>query len=122
MILVDTSVWVDHLRAGDDALASFLKVGQVLMHPCVLGEIALGRLRRRDLILSDLRALPQIAVATDAEVLTFVERHRLFGLGIGWVDVHLLAAIQLTPGAFLWTRDKRLHNVSVQMGSAFSGR
>lgn len=122
MILVDTSVWIDHLRAGDAALTAFLNEGQVLMHPFVLGEIALGHLRKRQLILGDLLALPQVAVAADAEVLTFIQRHQLSGLGIGWVDAHLLAAVRLTPDAQLWTRDKRLGDVSARMGMALGKR
>ena len=108
MILVDTSVWIDHLRAGDDALAELLDQGKVLAHPFVIGELALGKLTKRNIILGTLRDLPQAAVATDDEVLQFIERHELFGHGIGYVDAHLLAALRLTGGASLWTRDKRL--------------
>ncbi len=98
MILVDTSVWVDHLRFGDEALAGLLETGRVLVHPFVIGELALGNLRQRHVILGYLRDLPQVAVASSGEVLQFIERHDLAGLGIGYVDAHLLATTQLTPG------------------------
>ena len=118
MILVDTSVWIDHLRARDAALGGLLDAGEVLGHPFVLGELALGSLRQRELVLTALGDLPQASVATDAEVLTFIERGRLYGFGIGYVDAQLLAAIRLTPGASLWTRDRRLHEAAVRLGTA----
>ena len=108
MILVDTSVWVDHLRARDRMLADLLDAGRVLTHPFVIGELALGNLRQRDLIVDALRDLPPASVATDREVLQFIDRNALFGLGIGYVDAHLLAATRLTANTVLWTRDKRL--------------
>lgn len=112
MILVDTSVWVDHLRVGDPRLVELLTDGQVLGHPWVTGELALGRLSRRSEILDLLHNLPQATVATDAEVLTLITDRQLFGRGIGYVDAHLLAATLLTSGARLWTRDKRLAAVA----------
>ena len=118
MILVDTSVWVDHLRAGDKALGALLETGMVLAHPFVIGELALGNLRQREAVLSALSDLPRASVATDGEVLHFIDRHRLFGRGIGYVDVHLLAAAQLTAGTKFWTTDTRLHGIAVQMGLA----
>lgn len=118
MILVDTSIWVDHLRAGDEALAGLLEAGAVLAHPYVIGELALGHLSQRGVVLGALSDLPQAEVATDAEVLHFIDRHALFGLGIGYVDAHLLAAAQLSAGASLWTRDKRLHAVAGRLGLA----
>jgi predicted nucleic acid-binding protein len=108
MILADTSVWVDHLRNGDSKLAELLEQSQVLMHPFVLGELALGSLRQREVVLSSMQDLPQVTVAIDSEVLGFIERRALFSLGIGYIDAHLLASVQLTQGASLWTRDKRL--------------
>lgn len=120
MILIDTSVWVDHLRRDDKALADLLDAGKVLAHPFVIGELALGNLRSRDLILGALRALPQASVATDREILHFIDEHALFGLGIGYVDTHLLAAVRLTPGTALWTRDRRLHGAAEQLGLAMS--
>ncbi len=120
MILADTSVWVDHLRAGNKALAALLDVGMVLAHPFVIGELALGNLRQREIVLQALADLPHANVATDAEVLPFIERHALSGRGIGYIDAHLLAAVKLTAGAELWTNDKRLHGVAVQMGLALT--
>lgn len=120
MILVDTSVWVDHLRAGDSALIELLERGTVLGHLFVTGELALGNLRQRDRVLGGLQDLPQANVATDGEILHFIDRHALSGLGIGYVDAHLLAAVRLTAGAALWTRDKRLHDVADRLGLAFS--
>ncbi|MGB3685702.1 MAG: PIN domain-containing protein [Ornithinimicrobium sp.] len=116
MILVDTSIWIDHLRAGDPELVALLQDGQVLAHPWVTGEIALGQLSRRSEILGLLRNLPQATVATDVEVFSLIEDRQLFGLGVGYVDAHLLAAALLTPDARLWTRDKRLANVAVRHG------
>ena len=118
MILVDTSVWLDHLRAGDKALAALLQAGMVLAHPFVIGELALGNLRQREIVLSALSDLPHASVATDAEVLHFIDRHALFGRGVGYLDAHLLAAVKLTAGAELWTNDKRLHGVANQLGLA----
>lgn len=109
MILVDTSVWIDHLRKGDERLAQYLDAAQVMAHPFVTGELALGQLGNRQRVLDALRALPQAALATDDEVLGFIERQRLHGLGIGYIDAHLLAAAHLTPDTRLWTRDRRLH-------------
>ncbi len=120
MILVDTSVWVAHLRANDDVLAGLLDGGMVLAHPFVIGELALGNMRQRATVLSALSDLPRSIVATDAEVLHFIDRNRLFGRGVGYVDSHLLAAARLTAGAELWTRDKRLHGVAVQLGLAIT--
>lgn len=108
MILVDTSVWIEHLRAGDQTLTDMLDSGLVLGHPWVAGELALGHLSRRAQVLTSLARLPQAVVATPHEILTFVERHQLFGLGIGYVDAQLLAATHLTADARLWTNDKRL--------------
>lgn len=119
MILVDTSVWVDHLRRSSPALTELLNTGRVLAHVCVIGELALGQMKQRDAVLSALQHLPQATIATHAEVLTYINQHELFGLGIGFIDAHLLAAVKLTPGASLWTLDKRLHNTSEQLGLAW---
>ena len=120
MILVDTSVWVDHLRKGDQALARLLDSGMVLAHPFVIGELALGNLRQYDFILTALQDLPRAVVATQQEVLHFVAQHTLAGAGIGYVDAHLLAALRLTAGATLWTRDKRLLGVAQRLDLAAS--
>ena len=119
MILVDTSVWVDHLRRGDAQLVDLLERANVVMHPFVVGEIACGSLRDRLSILELLQDLPAAAVADSAEVLGFIERHVLHGKGIGYVDVHLLASVALTEGAKLWTRDKSLRAVAVALRCAF---
>jgi predicted nucleic acid-binding protein len=108
LILVDTSVWIDHLRHGDAILAGLLERSQVLGHPFVVGELAMGNLRQRTMILHDLGGLPQAVVAHDPEVLDFIERESLFGTGLGYVDAHLLASVRLTAGALLFTRDERL--------------
>ena len=118
MILVDTSIWVDHLRNGDRKLVGLLQHGRVLAHPWVTSELALGHLSQRSEILGLLHNLPQATVATDVEVLTLIDHRRLFGLGIGYVDAHLLAATMLTADAHLWTRDKRLAAVAAQHGLA----
>jgi predicted nucleic acid-binding protein len=120
VILADASIWVDHLRASDKALVALLEAGMVLAHPFVIGELALGNLRQREIVLTALADLPHASVATDAEVLHFIERHALFGRGIGYIDAHLLAAAQLTAGTELWTNDKRLHGVAVQLGLAIT--
>ena len=116
--LVDTSVWVDHLRAANPTLARLLDRGEVLGHPFVVGEIALGDLRQREPILRALFRLPSAAVATHAEVLHFIEAGALFARGVGYVDVHLLAAVRLTAGARLWTHDKRLRELALGLGLA----
>lgn len=118
MILVDSSVWIDHLRAGDETLERLLTDGRVLAHPFVIGELALGVLHRRALILDALGDLPQADVATDQEVLGFIGGQKLYGLGVGYVDAHLLASAKLTAGVGLWTRDERLHAVAVRLGLA----
>lgn len=117
MILVDTSVWVDHLRVRSERLIALLNSGEVLGHPFVMGELALDNLRGRDIFLSALGALPQVVVASDEEVLHLIDRQTLFGRGIGYVDAHLLAATRLT-GTRLWTRDRRLQAVATQLGLA----
>ncbi len=122
MILADTSVWVDHLRSSDKALAALLDTGMVLTHPFVIGELALGNLRQREIVLNALADLPHASVATHAEVLHFIERHALLGCGIGYIDAHLLAAAQLTASAELWTNDKRLHGVAVRLRLAVTPR
>ncbi len=115
MILVDTSVWIDHLRTGDPELVALLQDGSVLAHPWVTGELALSHLSRRSEILGLLHNLPQARAATDLEVLILIDNHQLFGLGIGYVDAHLLAATTLTTGARLWTHDQRLAAVATQL-------
>jgi len=107
MILVDTSVWVSHLRKGNPRLADLLEEGGVLVHPFVIGELACGNLKNRAEILSLLRALPLTAVAEHEEIMLFIERNGLMGRGLGYVDVHLLAAAVLSD-VRLWTADRSL--------------
>lgn len=115
MILVDTSVWVDHLRRGDALLQERLLKGEVLTHPFVMGEIACGALRERGLFLDLMKALPGVSQARDVEVMRMIEAKRLWGLGAGWVDMHLLAACRLS-NCRLWTRDKCLRAAAAKAG------
>ena len=118
MILVDTSIWIDHLRKTSAALAAELDAGRVCTHAFVVGELACGSLGNRKEILGLLKTLPQAGMATEDEVLYFIEHHRLMGLGIGYVDAHLLASSTL-HAAKLWTRDKRLGEVAEKLGLAY---
>jgi predicted nucleic acid-binding protein len=118
LILVDTSIWIDHLRGDNAALKRRLNAGGVLTHPFVIGELALGRMPQREIILT----APRAELATDAGVLGFVDREALFGCGVGYIDVHLLASVRLTAGAELWTRDTRLRHVAEDMGLAMTPR
>jgi predicted nucleic acid-binding protein len=115
MVLVDTSVWVDHLRKGDAGLENLLEHGTVLSHPFVIGELALGSIPKRNIFLATIGDLPKAAMAEDDEVLRFISDYTLYGLGVGYIDVHLLAAVKLTPGASLWTRDKHLLRVAQKL-------
>lgn len=119
MILVDTTVWVDHLRRNDAGLVDLLMRSAVVMHPFVVGEIACGSLRDRKSILSLLQDLPAAVVANGDEVLHFIERHALHGKGIGYVDVHLLASVALSERTRLWTRDLKLRRVAAALGCAY---
>lgn len=120
MILVDTSVWIDHLRRAESALGSVLENGLAMCHPFVIGELACGRLRERARIIDMWSKLPAAPVAMHDEALTFVSRHALAGRGIGWLDVHLLASTALAGGAKLWTYDKRLADVAADLGIGYS--
>lgn len=120
LILVDTSVWVDHLRVGDAQLAGLLDANAVMMHPFVVGELACGSLgnqNSRNLTLELIQQLPMAVVAEFDEILAYIERLRLHGKGIGYVDVHLLASAAI-GGTKLWTRDKRLRAVAGTLGFA----
>jgi predicted nucleic acid-binding protein len=119
MILVDTSVWVDHLRKGDDDLVALLNGSQVLIHPFVIGELACGNLVNRGEVLGLLKHLPCAQVASDDEVLHFIEQQSLMGQGIAYIDAHLLAAVALDNGASLWTRDVRLQKAAKKMSMAW---
>lgn len=119
MILVDTSVWIDHLRSGEPALATALEGGRVLMHPFVLGELACGNLENRGEVLRLLGDLPAAPTATDPEALGLIERRALMSRGIGYIDVHLLASTALDGVARLWTRDRRLAAAAAELELAF---
>jgi predicted nucleic acid-binding protein len=116
MILVDTSVWIDHLHQSEPALVGLLEQAQVCIHPMVIGELALGSLRNRSVILELLADLPGIPVATHSEVLHLVQSHTLYGLGLSLVDAHLLASLRLAGSSQLWTRDRRLHAAAGGLG------
>jgi hypothetical protein len=118
MFLADTSIWIDHLRAGDATLARLLDQARILTHPFIIGEIALGNLRARGPVLKALQRLPRTAVASHDEILHFIATHSLAGLGIGLVDAHLLAGVCLSPGSTLWTRDKKLLAVANRLSVA----
>jgi len=116
VILVDTSNWVDHLRAALPGLTRLLHDGLVLAHPWVVGELALGHLTHRQEIIGLLNNLPQAAVATADELLALLDSHQLYGIGIGYVDAQLLAAAKLTEGAKVWTSDRRLGAAAERLG------
>jgi predicted nucleic acid-binding protein len=121
VILVDTSVWVAHIRFGDAHLTDLLEAGAVYGHPFVVGEIACGNLKRRAETLYFMKKLPAAPTATDDEALSFLERRTLFGRGIGYVDVHLLASAALAGDARLWSLDRRLVEAAAGLGLEYSG-
>jgi len=110
-MLVDTSVWVDHLRRGNPQLRDLLNRGEVECHPFIVGELACGSLHRRAEMLSLLQRLPRVPVCSHNEVLLFIEQHRLMGRGIGWIDANLLASASLAGSPF-WTHDRRLAEIA----------
>jgi hypothetical protein len=115
MILVDTSIWIDHLRRGDRQLAARLEAGDVVCHPFVIGELACGSLSRRHEILELLAALPRTGQATHEEILAFIDDRHLHGGGIGLIDAHLLYAA-VAEGHVVWTRDARLRQSAARLG------
>jgi predicted nucleic acid-binding protein len=118
MVLVDTSVWVHHLRQGEPNLERLLKDGEVMCHPFVIGELACGSIRNRTEILSLLQILPLAMGATHEEVLQFIERNHLMGKGLGFIDVHLCASAILT-GVAMWTYDRRLDETNERLGIGY---
>lgn len=118
MILVDTSVWIDHLRSSDPRLRGALDAGPVRMHPFVLGELACGNVRNRREVFQLLAHLPGVPIASDPEVLGLIDRMTLMGRGLGYLDAHLLASTILAPGTRLWTRDRPLARVATELGLA----
>lgn len=119
MILVDTSVWIDHLRGSDSRLIECLEAAEVTVNALVIGELACGRLGNRSAVIALLQDLPHAPEASHQETLVFIERNRLMGRGIGYVDVHLLAATALGGGLRLWTKDNRLRSVAEELGLAY---
>ena len=118
MILVDTSIWIDHLHRTEPDLVAVLEEAEVCLHPMIIGELALGSLRDRSAILTMIADLPAVPVATHAEVLQLIESNALYGTGLSLVDAHLLATLRLTEATKLWTRDRRLHSAARQLGVA----
>ena len=116
MVLVDTSIWIDHLRSANARMVRLLEDGEIVVHPFVIGELACGNLRNRSEILALLHALPQAPCVTDREVLFFIERHSLAGQGLGLIDMHLLASSQMGAHV-LWTRDQRLRAAAEELGT-----
>ena len=117
MILVDTSVWINHLRDGNDELRRLLNSSEVLCHPFIVGEIACGTMKNRSEVLDLLKALPQAIVAEHDEVMNFVNDKRLFGHGLGWIDVHLLASATLSK-VTIWTADSALKRAAGRLGNS----
>lgn len=120
MILVDTSVWIDHLHRSEPMLVTLLGRSLVGKHPMVVGELALGTVRDRTHLLGYLAGIPSLEVASHDEVLVLVEERRLWGKGLSLVDAHLIASVLLTSGATLWTRDKQLRVVADDLGLTYS--
>jgi predicted nucleic acid-binding protein len=119
VIIVDTNVWIDHLREADPVLLAVLADVRQRVHPFVVGELALGSLRDRPRVITMLTEMPQAEVATQGEILGLVETYGLYGLGIGYVDAHLLASAKLMPGSMIWTRDKQLAGACDRLGLSF---
>jgi|TARA_R110002124_G_scaffold238705_1_gene403970 predicted nucleic acid-binding protein len=120
MVLIDTSVWIDHLRSGNPELAHLLTSSQVLMHPLIIGELACGNLQNRDTLINLWQALSPITQASHTEALALLNAQNLMGKGIGFIDLHLLASVLLTPGALLWTMDRRLNTIAQACSVSFN--
>lgn len=119
-IIADSSIWIDHINKGDAELTAQLKRRRIALHPMIIGEVALGSIANRRIVLDELHALPQAKPASHAEVMAMIEWLRLFNRGIGYVDVHLLASTRQLPNGRLWTRDKQLHAQAEQLGVAYA--
>ena len=119
-VLVDTSVWVDHFRKNNHSLIILLEQDLVMAHPMVVGELACGTPPARSQTLSDLSSLQQTQQASIGEVMAFIEREKLYGLGCGLVDIILLASTLMTPDVELWTLDKRLSDLADRFGVMYS--
>ena len=116
MILADTSVWIDHLRSGNKELRRHLDQGQIVIHPFIIAELALGSLKERTKTLALLDLLPQVRVARTSELRLMIEARRLYSMGIGLTDAHLIASVLIDSPTLLWTRDKRLRKVAEGLG------
>lgn len=119
-VLADTSIWIDHIAGKPTPLPHLLKARRVSLHPLVIGEIAMGSLRDRKLSITELQTLPKIHVASNAEVMAFVEWQKLFSTGIGFVDAHLLAGVSMTDNATLLTKDDRLRKQAERLNIAYT--
>lgn len=116
MILADTSVWIEHLRSGNQELQKRLSQGQIVIHPFVIAELALGSLKERSRTLALLDLLPQVRVAQWNEIRTLIEARHLYGLDIGLTDAHLIASVLINPPTLLWTKDKQLRKAAEALG------
>lgn len=116
MVLVDTSVWIDHLRSKSKPLISLLEQSQVSIHPMIIGELACGNLRHRTQLLGLWENLPHVVEASHSEVLLCLEKNRLMGKGVGFIDLHLLSSTLLSTNTSLWTHDRRLQNLAESLG------
>jgi predicted nucleic acid-binding protein len=119
MILPDTAIWIDHIHAKNAQLELLLRGDRVLVHPFVIGEIALGSMKRYETTIEALTALRPAPIAADEDVRFMIKQHTIMGTGVGYVDAHLLASAMLVPGSSIWTRDKRLDTVARRMGVAW---
>ncbi|WP_045215655.1 type II toxin-antitoxin system VapC family toxin [Desulfonatronovibrio magnus] len=119
MYLVDTSVWIDHFNKSEPLLVSFLNDNVVCTHPFIIGEIALGNLRQREIVIGYFQGLPQACVGSDFEVMHFISKKMLHGKGIGYVDAHLVTSALLMNNIYIWTRDKKLLKAAKQLNMAY---
>jgi predicted nucleic acid-binding protein len=116
LILADTSVWIDHFRSGNREMSQSLNRGEIVIHPWIIGELALGSLKDRAKTLAMLDLLPQVHIAQANELRRMIEARRLYNIGIGLIDAHLIASVFITPPTLLWTLDKRLRKVAEVLG------
>jgi predicted nucleic acid-binding protein len=112
LILADTSIWIDHFRSGNEQMRKHLNEGQIVIHPAIIAELALGSLRERTKTLALLDVLPQVQVAHLSELRRMIEARRLYSMGIGLTDAHLIASVFINPSTLLWTRDRRLRRAA----------
>jgi len=119
-VIADTSIWIDHINKGHRELAVQLKRRRIALHPMIIGEVALGSIANRDQVLEELKALPQVAPASHAEIMAMIDWLDLANCGIGYVDAHLLAATRSLTNGQLWTGDKKLHAQAERLGVAFT--